>query len=320
MSDCLTVVKAYDPDIANRSADQHIVYILSDTNHFTIDKTGCLKMLTAFDRDRPNGQSTWEVIVNAHDEENSQKSLQDYVKISINLLDINDNKPFLINKSVIWDENQAPGVIKRLIVDDYDSSLNSGPFNISIDKEKADKIITSRFSIVCDNLIALVEFDREEKQEYIIPLLISDSGNPSLTTTTEFNIIIGDVNDIEMKNSTKSVVIRNWNGNYVDLQYLFVDVNDADDGWHLNDYHFIWDGVKPDNFDLDPRTGTVTPVKGITNGNYHLKFHITEESKWIKKHTVSAIVDVSFKEISKDAYFYLKNHGDNSICPDYLDC
>lgn len=55
---------AYDPDIEDRNADQHIIYyILKEDQQplIGIDKSGCMKLKKPLDRDPPNGYSMWTV-------------------------------------------------------------------------------------------------------------------------------------------------------------------------------------------------------------------------------------------------------------------
>lgn len=57
-------MRAYDPDIGDRSADQHIAYFIvkDDQQPFImIDKFGCMKLKKPLDRDPPNGYSMWTV-------------------------------------------------------------------------------------------------------------------------------------------------------------------------------------------------------------------------------------------------------------------
>lgn len=61
----------------------------------TIDKKGCLYLIKPLDRDPPNGYATWQVIVQASDENGGPKSLKITTEVIITLTDINDNAPFL---------------------------------------------------------------------------------------------------------------------------------------------------------------------------------------------------------------------------------
>jgi len=62
--DCITTVVAYDPDIKDRNADQHISYFIVEEDQqpfITIDKSGCMKLKKPLDRDPPNSYSMWTV-------------------------------------------------------------------------------------------------------------------------------------------------------------------------------------------------------------------------------------------------------------------
>ncbi len=62
------------------------------------------------------------------------------------------------------------------------------------------------FLLLLDSsLRAKVWFDREEKKQYRIPVSIRDSGSPPKTGVHYVNVIIGDVNDVEMKEGSSTV-------------------------------------------------------------------------------------------------------------------
>lgn len=66
VSECITTVVAYDPDIKDRNADQNITYNIVKVEQqplIDIDKSGCLKLKKPLDRDAPNGYPTWTVII-----------------------------------------------------------------------------------------------------------------------------------------------------------------------------------------------------------------------------------------------------------------
>lgn len=61
---CITTVVAYDPDIEDRNADQHIAYFILKEDQqplIGIDKFGCMRLKKPLDRDPPNGYAMWTV-------------------------------------------------------------------------------------------------------------------------------------------------------------------------------------------------------------------------------------------------------------------
>ena len=61
---------------------------------------------------------------------------------------------------------------------------------------------------------SLVTFDRETQKRYTIPIVVRDGGYPSLSSTCLVNVIIGDLNDNEMKDGWKDVNVF-----YIDMKF-----------------------------------------------------------------------------------------------------
>lgn len=53
-------------------------------------------------------------------------------------------------------------------------------------------------------------FDREVKKRYFIPIVISDSGSPSMTGTSTLTVEIGDENDNPMKPGASNIFVYNY--------------------------------------------------------------------------------------------------------------
>lgn len=146
-SDCIFRVKAYDPDIGDRTVPQNISYfILTGKEHFSVGPDdGCVKVIKPLDReDKP----FYQMVVGASDEWGLAPTKLDFYKeLIVNLIDINDNAPVLSSQNpVVWNENQPRGPITQLDATDADSPENGPPFTFSIDP-KADMKIKELFSI-----------------------------------------------------------------------------------------------------------------------------------------------------------------------------
>ncbi|XP_011307497.1 DE-cadherin [Fopius arisanus] len=301
---CITTVKAYDPDIKDRNADQRIAYFIVKEDQkplIGIDKSGCMTLKKPLDRDPPNGYPMWSVIVLAMDDDGSPKALHGHVTINITLIDINDNAPFLdMQQPVVWYENKHAGNITRLKARDWDSDDNGPPFKFSIDLKTADEAITSKFAIIGDDLRAKVMFDREERKSYNIPIAISDSGLPTMTGTSTLTVVIGDDNDNAMREGASSIFVYNYKGEAPDTEIGRVYVNDPDD-WDLPDKTFNWYDQSHPGFRLNPSNGMITLLSGIESGTFVLRFKVTEESLMVPYHDVEAFVNVTVKEIPEEA-------------------
>ncbi|XP_038114556.1 DE-cadherin [Culex quinquefasciatus] len=303
MEGCIETIEAWDPDIKDRSAPQHIKFAIVKVEQrplLEIDDTGCLRQKAPLDRDPPNGHKAWQVIISATDEDGSGR--QSTTTVNIKLNDTNDNPPFLTNKMpVVWYENQEPGRIVTLTADDNDEPHNGPPFRYEI-PDSASEEIKTMFRIDEDVLYALVKFDREEQKEYRIPILITDSGEPRpLSKVSILHLVIGDVNDNEMKDGESKIFVYNYKGESPNADIGRVFVDDLDD-WDLPDKTFAWrDLYGSDHFELNRDTGMITMLQGTRGGDYELFFTVTEQSSFFPKHTVKAKVVVTVKEIPEEA-------------------
>lgn len=299
---CILHIEAYDPDIKDRSAPQNIKYFIVKTEQMSllkIDSDGCLKLIQPLDRDAPNGHKNWQVYVGAVDENGN--GLRSVTDVTITLVDINDNAPFLTNHMpIVWYENQQPGNIVQLTANDYDEPQNGPPFYYDIDSNASDDI-KRKFGITGDSLVALDVFDREEQKQYFIPIMISDSGYPRMSNVSIFHLIIGDVNDNAAEDGQSTIFVYNYKGEAPDTEIGRVFVDDPDD-WDLPDKSFAWkDAIPDDRFRLNTDTGMVTLLEGTPSGEYTLYFTVSEESRDIPRHSVTAEVVVTVKEIPEEA-------------------
>jgi len=62
---------------------------------------------------------------------------------------------------------------------------------------------------------SLREFDREQQKEYHVPIVMRDSGVPSMTATRTLTIVIGDLNDNRHYPAHKHVTAFNLDGIYL---------------------------------------------------------------------------------------------------------
>lgn len=298
---CILNIEAYDPDIENRTAPQYIKYFIVKTEQqslLKIDNTGCLRLIQPLDRDAPDGHKNWQVVIAAVDEDG--KGLRISTEVIITLNDINDNAPFLTNRMpIIWYENQQPGNIVQLTADDYDEPKNGAPFSYEIDSNANDDI-KNKFDVTKDYLVALGVYDREEQKEYYIPIMITDSGYPRMRNVSILHLIIGDVNDNPMKEGKSSIFVYNFEGKIPDTEIGRVYVEDPDD-WDLPDKIFSWkDGMEDSHFSVNVN-GMITLREDTPAGEYELYFHVTEESRDVPLHSVTAEVIVTVKEIPEEA-------------------
>nr|CAD7400327.1 unnamed protein product [Timema poppensis] len=112
---------------------------------------------------------------------------------------------------------------------------------------------------------SLRSFDREQQKEYLVPIVIKDSGSPAMSSTSMITVVIGDVNDNKMYPGSKDILVYNYMGQAPDSRIGRVFVKDLDD-WDLPDKKFYWEGAEHPRFKLDEDTGMIKMRHGTWDG------------------------------------------------------
>uniref|UniRef100_A0A3P8T3C7 Cadherin domain-containing protein n=1 Tax=Amphiprion percula TaxID=161767 RepID=A0A3P8T3C7_AMPPE len=188
-------------------------------------ETGEVKLVgnTDFEKKRQ-----YQIHVQASDE----GGLTDSSKVTVEILDTNDNVPAInvMSKSSLITEDVQPGTVVTIVnIQDPDSGENGKvqcdinnniPFSVS-------STSTNFFSIVTDS-----ELDRERASEYNITVTCSDEGVPSLSSSVTLTLQISDVNDNEPvfeRSSYEAYIVEN---NTPGVSIFTVRATDAD--WNQN--------------------------------------------------------------------------------------
>ncbi|XP_039632260.1 protocadherin Fat 1 [Polypterus senegalus] len=121
-------------------------------------------------------------------------------KITIDLIDVNDNPPLFSYKTyrISVSENNIPGsLLFTLTANDPDAKENS-VLNYSIVKgESENRALSELFSINRDNgnIYALQSFDYEKETSFTFQVEATDSGNPPLSSSVTVTVTVLDIND-----------------------------------------------------------------------------------------------------------------------------
>ncbi|PSN41764.1 Neural-cadherin [Blattella germanica] len=317
----LETFKATDPDQGGKSKVKYAIDRTSDRKRqFSINQEGTVSIQRNLDREEtPRHQ----VKVLAIDDGVPPKTAT--ATLTVIVQDINDNAPtFLKDYRPVLPEHVPPRkVVEILATDDDDRSKSNGPpFTFRMDPN-ADDIIRASFKVEHDQRLkrhgykivfimitegangdgmavvtSLRSFDREQQKEYLIPIVIKDSGNPAMSGTSTLTVVIGDVNDNKMQPGSKDIFVYNYMGQAPDTEIGRVYVYDLDD-WDLPDKKFYWEGAEHPRFKLNEDSGMITMRHGTRDGRYHLKFKVYD-----RKHTqtdVPANVTVTVREIPHEA-------------------
>ncbi|KAK0172407.1 hypothetical protein PV328_005726 [Microctonus aethiopoides] len=302
----LETFKATDPDQGGTSKVSYAIDRSSDRKRqFHINENGTVTIQRSLDREEtPRHQ----VKILAIDDGIPPKTAT--ATLTVIVQDINDNPPtFLKDYRPVLPEYAIPRkVIEILATDDDDRSKSNGPpFTFRMDPN-ADDIIKASFKVESDNkgangdgmaiVSSLRSFDREQQKEYLIPIIIKDSGTPPMAGTSTLTVVIGDINDNKMQPGSKDIFVYNYAGQSPDTEIGRVYVYDLDD-WDLPDKKFYWEGLEHAQFKLDEDSGMISMKSGTHDGKYHLRFKVYD-----RKHTqtdVPANVTVTVKTIPHEA-------------------
>ncbi|NWS75769.1 CADH8 protein, partial [Crotophaga sulcirostris] len=182
-------VTAHDPDVSSSpirfSIDRHTDL----ERQFNINaEDGKITLATPLDRET----NTWHniTIVATETRNHSQVSR---VPVAIKVLDVNDNAPeFASEHEAFLCENGKPGqVIQIVSAIDKDDPKNGHYFLYSLLPEMVNN---PNFTIKKneDNTLSILAkhsgFSRQKQEVYLLPIVISDSGNPPMSSTSTLTI------------------------------------------------------------------------------------------------------------------------------------
>ncbi|XP_036279794.2 protocadherin alpha-2 isoform X4 [Pipistrellus kuhlii] len=190
------VIKLNSSD-ADEGSNSEIVYSFSSdvpsaiNTKFKIDPgTGEIRTKGQLDYEE---MKSYEIQVLAYD--NGTPSMTGHCKVSVKLVDINDNTPevSITSLSLPIQEDALPGtVIALIMVSDRDSGAN-GQVTCSLTPHVPFKLVSTfknYYSLVLDSAL-----DREKLSHYELVVTARDGGSPSLSATASVSVEVADVND-----------------------------------------------------------------------------------------------------------------------------
>ncbi|XP_040209844.1 cadherin-7 [Rana temporaria] len=185
-------VMAHDPDSTNSPVRYSIDRNTDLERYFNIDaNSGVITIAKPLDRET---NAVHNITVLAIESQNPAQIGKGYVSISI--LDINDNAPeFAMEYETNVCENASPGqVIQEISAVDKDEPSNGHVFYFTLPPDASNINFTLQDNK--DNTASVITkrngFRRQEQSVFYLPVVIVDSGSPSLSSTNTLTIRVCD--------------------------------------------------------------------------------------------------------------------------------
>ncbi|XP_029021879.1 protocadherin alpha-8-like [Betta splendens] len=218
--------------------------------------------------------SQYDVTITATD--CGQPPLSVYKTLSIDVSDVNDNKPEFLHSpyEVYLVENNVPGnVIFSVSASDKDLNENAALTYHIIRDESSQGKSASFLNINSENgqITALKSFDFETLKTFQFQVVASDSGTPSLSSNVTVNVFILDQNDnapvilypVSSNGSAEGVeeIPRNVNAGHLVTKVRAYDADIGYNGWLLFSLQQVTDHSL---FGLDRYTGQIRTLRSFT--------------------------------------------------------
>nr|XP_045746953.1 cadherin-5 [Mirounga angustirostris] len=189
-------VLATDPDAARRSIGYSIRKTSDKGQFFQITKQGNIYNEKELDREI---YPWYNLTVEAKELDSSgyPTGKESIVQVHIEILDENDNPPeFAQPYEPRVCENAAQGkLVVQISATDKDITPRDVKFKFSLSTEDSNFTLTDNHDNTANITVKYGQFDRERAKVHHLPVLISDNGRPSLTSTSTLVVTICKCNE-----------------------------------------------------------------------------------------------------------------------------
>eukprot|EP00118_Oscarella_pearsei_P006772 m.31271 g.31271 ORF g.31271 m.31271 type:complete len:2547 (+) comp31469_c0_seq1:266-7906(+) len=285
----------YDP-AANYTVDSN------PAREFNIDVMGNVTTRFVLDRENASQSNPYTFSVTS---KRANGVVASYVFVSVGVLDVNDNPPAFPDKNVTLriDEETKIGaqfsISRALDPDDGDNGKTSYSL-IALSNSRANDTFNLSVDASLVNVVLAKTLDREQQDSYQLIIVAMDHGVPSLTGTSQIDVIVTDANDHPpfFNESNYSATLKE--DVPVGTSVLQVFASDDDIGLNAE----ITYSIRPSSsfFTVGSNTGIVMTVKSLDYEQQpSYDFEIVAGNAADARHETSVKVTVNLLDVNDNA-------------------
>ena len=284
-------VSATDKDRGNY---EKVMYRITQGNFedsFSIDENGVISTKKMLDREK---KATFDLLVSADNEDNKKKCFS-YARVSIAVLDSNDNSPVLNQPhNVHIPESKMQGsVIHTFIATDIDSGANAKVVFSWVEPN----IVSTVFTLAKNgSLILRSLLDYETVKQYSCQIILTDQGSPSSTSISNVTIFVVDVNDNNPIFNQHPQSISVMENTTIGTAITELTAFDSDFGENSRLSYSIVSGNLNSTFSIDEETGILILAKELDREKqtgYNLDIVVKDHGVPQRKGITSVQISVS---------------------------
>lgn len=189
-------VLAMDPDAARRSIGYFIRRTSDKGQFFQVTKQGSIYNEKELDREV---YPWYNLTVEAKelDSRGNPTGKESIVKVYIEILDQNDNAPEFAEpyEPKVCENAEQGMLVVQISATDKDITPRNVKFKFSLSTEDSNFTLVDNHDNTANIRVKYGQFDRERAKVHLLPVLISDNGRPSLTSTNTLAVTVCKCNE-----------------------------------------------------------------------------------------------------------------------------
>eukprot|EP00795_Rhopilema_esculentum_P000635 gene635-10339_t len=248
----------------------------NDFDSFGIDSKGEIRTRRALDREE---KAVFILLVKAVDSGlKSERKCMSYARVTVHVLDVNDNPPVLINSNLVSipESSTVGSIVYTFDGFDKDNGINATVRYAVIESNDAGHT----FELMENgSLLLLSRLDFEARKEYKMRIRLSDSGNPVMVSVANVTVAVTDVNDNNPVILHHALSISVLENTMIGSTLIELTSRDLDSGENARLAYSILTGNLNDTFSIEPESGILYLEKSLdheVNTRYSLEIEVKD--------------------------------------------